>query len=401
MTHKRTNQHIAFWTLRLLGLLVVAILLWILGFIIYHGAGVINWEFLTTAPTDGMTAGGIFPAIVGTCCLIVGSMIVAFPLGVMSAIYTTEYAGNGKIVRFIRIMTNNLGSIPSIIFGLFGMALFVNALGFGDSIIAGSFTLGLLALPLVIRTTEEALKAVPDSYRTGSLALGASKLQTIWKVVLPSAFPNISTGLIDFEQALAGKIDDIAPNTVILDLSEGVETVAGHCSHGHDGHHHGVDPHIWLSPRIIKQMGGRIATQLQQLHPDSAQVFQQRTEQFVAQIDSLDNHIRQALGGAQRNSFAIGHTSLTYFANDYGLRQIAIENEGKEPSVKAMKQLVDSLQRLGVKGVLYQRQTSDAAAQTIARELPGGHAIEFDPLAPDWLSNMYRLADSLQVILNE
>ena len=91
-----------------------------------------------------------------------------------------------------RIMTNNLGSIPSIIFGLFGMALFVNALGFGDSIIAGSFTLGLLALPLVIRTTEEALKAVPDSYRTGSLALGATKLQTIWRVVLPTAFPNLS-----------------------------------------------------------------------------------------------------------------------------------------------------------------------------------------------------------------
>ena len=174
MTGKRTNQRIAFWIFRILGLIVVGILFWILGFIIWHGAGVINWKFLTTAPTDGMTGGGIFPAIVGTFCLIAGSMVVAFPLGVMSAIYTTEYAGNGKIVRFIRIMTNNLGSIPSIIFGLFGMALFVNALGFGDSIIAGSFTLGLLALPLVIRTTEEALKAVPDSYRTGSLALGAT-----------------------------------------------------------------------------------------------------------------------------------------------------------------------------------------------------------------------------------
>ena len=193
---KRTNQRIAFWIFRILGLIVVGILFWILGFIIWHGAGVINWKFLTTAPTDGMTGGGIFPAIVGTFCLIAGSMVVAFPLGVMSAIYTTEYAGNGKIVRFIRIMTNNLGSIPSIIFGLFGMALFVNALGFGDSIIAGSFTLGLLALPLVIRTTEEALKAVPDSYRTGSLALGATKLQTIWRVVLPTAFPNITTGLI-------------------------------------------------------------------------------------------------------------------------------------------------------------------------------------------------------------
>ncbi len=193
---KRTNQKIAFWSFRMLALLVVGILLWILGFIVYNGIGVIDWKFLTTAPTDGMTGGGIFPAIVGTCCLVMGSMIVAFPLGVMSAIYTTEYAGNGKIVRFIRIMTNNLSGIPSIVFGLFGMSLFVNTLGWGDSIVAGSFTLGLLVLPLVIRTTEEALKAIPDSFRTGSLALGATKLQTIRRVILPMAFPNITTGLI-------------------------------------------------------------------------------------------------------------------------------------------------------------------------------------------------------------
>lgn len=196
MMSRKLNQNVAFWIFRILGLIVVGILFWILGFIVYHGIGVINWEFLTTAPTDGMTGGGIFPAIVGTFYLIIGSMIVSFPLGVMSAIYTTEYAGNGKIVKFIRIMTNNLGSIPSIIFGLFGMALFVNTLGFGDSILAGSLTLGLLVLPLVIRTTEEALKAVPDSFRTGSLALGATKLQTIRRVVLPMAFPNITTGLI-------------------------------------------------------------------------------------------------------------------------------------------------------------------------------------------------------------
>ena len=193
---KKINQSIAFWIFRILGLIVVGILLWILGFIVYNGIGVISWDFLTKAPTDGMTGGGIFPAIVGTCCLVLGSMAIAFPLGVMSAIYTTEYAGNGKVVRLIRVMTNNLGGIPSIIFGLFGMALFVNTLGWGDSIIAGSFTLGLLVLPLVIRTTEEALKAVPDSFRTGSLALGATKLQTIRRVVLPMAFPNIVTGLI-------------------------------------------------------------------------------------------------------------------------------------------------------------------------------------------------------------
>jgi len=143
-----------------------------------------------------MTSGGIFPAIVGTFYLIIGSMLFAFPLGVMSAIYTNEYAGNGWVVNFIRMMTNNLASIPSIVFGLFGMSLFVTQLKFGDSILAGSLTLGLLALPLIIRTTEEALKAVPDTYRTGSLALGATKLQTIKRVVLPSALPNILTGLI-------------------------------------------------------------------------------------------------------------------------------------------------------------------------------------------------------------
>ncbi|MCD8165505.1 MAG: phosphate ABC transporter permease PstA [Bacteroides sp.] len=193
---KKLSQKIAFIIFRSLGILVVGILFWILGFIIYNGIGVISWEFLTTAPTNGMTAGGIFPAIVGTFCLVIGSMVVAFPIGVMSAIYTTEYAGNGQVIRFIRVMTNNLSSIPSIIFGLFGMALFVNTLGFGDSIIAGSLTLGLLVLPLVIRTTEEALKAIPDSFRTGSLTLGATKLQTIWRVILPMAFPNIITGLI-------------------------------------------------------------------------------------------------------------------------------------------------------------------------------------------------------------
>lgn len=193
---KKLSQHIAFIIFRILGIAVVGILFWILGFIIYNGIGVINWEFLTSAPTEGMTSGGIFPAIVGTMYLIIGSMIFAFPLGVMSAIYTNEYAGNSWIVKFIRVMTNNLGSIPSIVFGLFGMALFVNTLGFGDSIIAGSLTLGLLVLPLIIRTTEEALKAVPDSYRTGSLALGATKLQTIRRVVLPAALPNITTGLI-------------------------------------------------------------------------------------------------------------------------------------------------------------------------------------------------------------
>ncbi len=193
---KRVSQTVMFFLFRLMSYVVVGILFFIIGFIVVKGIGVINWEFLTTAPEDGMTKGGIFPAIVGTFYLVVGSMLVAFPIGVMSGIYMSEYASNKHIKRIIRVMTNNLGGIPSIVFGLFGMALFVNRLNFGDSIIAGSFTLGLLALPLIIRVTEEALQAIPDSFRQGSLALGATKLQTIRKVVLPAAFPNIMTGLI-------------------------------------------------------------------------------------------------------------------------------------------------------------------------------------------------------------
>ena len=193
---KRMSQKVAFTVFRVLSLMIVFVLFAILGFIIYKGAGVLNWDFLTEAPSDGMTSGGIFPAIAGTLLLMTGSALVAFPVGIMSGIYMNEYASRGWVVKFIRLMTNNLSGVPSIVFGLFGMALFVKYLGFGDSILAGSLTLGLLSLPLVIRTTEEALKDIPDGIREGSLALGATKLQTIWKVVLPMAMPRIITGLI-------------------------------------------------------------------------------------------------------------------------------------------------------------------------------------------------------------
>ena len=158
-------ENAAFFIFRLLSGVIVTVLFIILAFIIIKGINVVNWDFLTTYPTDGMKAGGIYPAIVGTFCLMAGSAVFAFPLGIMSGIYMHEYASNGRLIKFIRMMTNNLSGIPSIVFGLFGMSLFVNYLGFGDSIIAGSLTLGLLALPLVIRTTEEALKAIPGSYR--------------------------------------------------------------------------------------------------------------------------------------------------------------------------------------------------------------------------------------------
>ena len=193
---KKLSEQAAFWLFRLMSIAVVGVLFWILGFIIVKGIGVISWEFLTGMPRDGMTAGGILPAIVGTLCLTLGSIVIAFPLGILSGIDISEYTRDNWLVKLIRIMTNNLSGVPSIVFGLFGMALFVNTLGFGDSIIAGSFTLALLVLPIVIRTTEEALRRIDDSYRLGSLALGATKLQTIRRVLLPMAMPNIITGLI-------------------------------------------------------------------------------------------------------------------------------------------------------------------------------------------------------------
>ena len=193
---KRRSQKAAFYIFTSLSYFIVAILFIILGFIIYKGAAVISPSFIFGSPENGMTEGGIWPAIVGTFYLMIGSAIFSFPIGIMSGIYMNEYATNGKLVRFIRVMTNNLSGIPSIVFGLFGMALFVKYLNFGDSILAGSLTLGLLSLPLIIRTTEESLKAIPDSFREGSRALGASRLQTIWHVVIPMGLPNIMTGLI-------------------------------------------------------------------------------------------------------------------------------------------------------------------------------------------------------------
>ena len=200
---KHRSQKVAFGIFRLLSLCIVLILFAILGFIVYKGIGAISWDFITSAPTDGMTGGGIWPAIVGTFYLMVGSALFAFPIGVMSGIYMNEYAPKGKLVRFIRVMTNNLSGIPSIVFGLFGMALFVNYMGFGDSILAGSLTLGLLCVPLVIRTTEEALKAIPDSMRL-ILALGRVSGETAPILFTCAAYflPQLPTGIFDQCMAL-------------------------------------------------------------------------------------------------------------------------------------------------------------------------------------------------------
>jgi len=173
----------------------------IVGYMVYYGFPAISWEFLTTQPTEGGLAGGIFPCIVGTVYLSIGSMALALPLGVASAIYLHEYAQPGLIMRIIRLCINNLAGVPSVVFGLFGMAFFVasrdlGGMGMGVSIAAGCMTLAVLILPVIIGTSEEALRSVPDTYREASLGLGATKFQTIFRVVLPSALPGILTGSI-------------------------------------------------------------------------------------------------------------------------------------------------------------------------------------------------------------
>jgi len=163
-------------------------------FILANGWKAINWTFLTQPPMDSMTKGGILPCIIGTVCLCIGAMAVAFPIGVFSGIYINEYAKPGRILRIIRLGISNLAGVPSVVFGLFGLAFFVIYLKMGVSILAGALTLGAMSLPIIIGSTEEALKSVPDTYREASLALGATKLQTIFRVVVPAAMPGILTG---------------------------------------------------------------------------------------------------------------------------------------------------------------------------------------------------------------
>ncbi|AYK16413.1 MAG: phosphate ABC transporter permease PstA [Methanosarcina flavescens] len=194
--NSNTNEKIAFSLLILATLIVTGFVLVILAYIILNGYGAISIEFLTQMPNRMMTAGGIFPAIVGTIALIIGSMLVALPLGVMAAIYLNEYAGESRTTWLIEMAINNLAGTPSVVFGLFGLALFVKYFDFGPSILSASLTLALLILPVIIRASEEALLAVPNEYRESSLALGVSKWQTIRYVVLPAAIPGVVTGSV-------------------------------------------------------------------------------------------------------------------------------------------------------------------------------------------------------------
>lgn len=177
--------------------LTVGFLFWIIWYILSNGLQHVDWKFITDNYTRTGEEHGIFPMIVSTIYMVVASISVAAPLGIMTAIYLTEYAKVGsRLVKVIRFCTESLAGIPSIIFGLFGMTFFVAILGLGFSILSGALTLSILILPVIIRTTEEALMAVPQTYREGSYGLGASKIYTIWRLILPSAMPGILTSVI-------------------------------------------------------------------------------------------------------------------------------------------------------------------------------------------------------------
>jgi len=200
-----TSQRIAFGFLTFAATIVVLPLLLVVGYIVWQGLGAISWEFLTTMPREGMREGGILPAVVGTVLLTFGTAIIAIPLSIGAAIYLAEYARDNWFTRLIRLSIINLAGIPSITYGLFGLGLFVLFLKLGTSIVAGSLTLGLMTLPVVISTAEEALLTVPQSFRVVSISLGGTKWQTIRHQVLPHALPGIMTGVILGLERAAGE----------------------------------------------------------------------------------------------------------------------------------------------------------------------------------------------------
>ncbi len=175
---------------------VVAVALFVLGYIVWHGIGAIDWTFLTDVPRDRGRAGGIFPIIVGTLYVTAATAALTLPVGVLAGVYLAEYAPRNLATRAIRLAITNMAGVPSIVYGLFGLAAFVLLAGFGRSIIAAALTLTCMTLPVVITTTEEALRQIPADLRQASLALGATRLRTIYKVVLPAAAPGIITGSI-------------------------------------------------------------------------------------------------------------------------------------------------------------------------------------------------------------
>ena len=193
---RRSFEFSGFTLMRAAVVIDIAALFGIIALIIANAWPALSWEFLTEPPKEMMTAGGIWPCIVGTFCLAAGAIVVALPLGVASAIYLTEFARESAWTTLTRLSIANLAGVPSIVFGLFGLTFFAVFCGMGVSLLAGILTLAVLTLPIIINTAEAALRQVPQDWREASLALGASRRETILKVVLPNAMPGILTGAI-------------------------------------------------------------------------------------------------------------------------------------------------------------------------------------------------------------
>jgi phosphate transport system permease protein len=196
MNAPKVRQKIAFSILGLITLFVVVPILLTIVYIVKNGSSAINWEFIMQSPRNGMKEGGIFPAIVGTILLIIGTMLCSLPIGVLAAIYLVEYAKDNFFTRLIKLSVVNLSGIPSIVYGLFGFTLFVLFLRLGTSILSGSLTLAIMSLPVIITATKEALESVPWSFREISYSLGATRWQTVRNCVLPYALPGILTGTV-------------------------------------------------------------------------------------------------------------------------------------------------------------------------------------------------------------
>lgn len=191
--------------IKVIGICSILPVLDIFAYIIFKGVPAITWSFITEGPKSGMREGGIFPVIVGSILLTIGTIIAAVPFGILTGIYLVEYSNDNWLRRIINLTIVNLAGIPSIVYGLFGMAFFVMALGMGRSLMAGSLTLGIMSLPVIITATRESLLAIPKSMREASLALGATRWETTWKIVLPAALPGILTGIILSVSRAAGE----------------------------------------------------------------------------------------------------------------------------------------------------------------------------------------------------
>jgi phosphate transport system permease protein len=202
---RQTSQKIAFALLTAMAVIVVVPIVLVVVYIVIQGIGAISWEFLTDFPRNGMKDGGILPAVVGTVVLTFGTALASIPISVGAAVYLAEYARDNWLTRAIRMAIVNLAGIPSVVYGLFGLGLFVLFLGLGTSIVAGSLTLGLMTMPVVISTAEEALLTVPQRFRVVSRSLGATRWQTVRQVVLPNAIPGILTGVILGLERAAGE----------------------------------------------------------------------------------------------------------------------------------------------------------------------------------------------------